>query len=265
MMVLTHSQSRLSRITDNYFDYYFEELKYLLAPLFVYKQGNCHNMTHFASLILRNYGVQHNKVWIFAPTRYQEDSRQTIQLLDPNNISPNGLLNWGFHVALLLEYEERECVFDLFLDSEKALTMAEWLERMQARKFRVEIETPDNYLFYTQASETKKNGLFTGQFFAYEGFCKEQNWLAKGLAINETAVEFYSKNWFHFHYKTLLSADYRLFVGRVNNFECVLRDNKTNKIMTEEFQQKYALLIAKYREVYTQKLEKWTEQVNMYL
>lgn len=197
--------------------------------------------------------------------RYREDSKQTIQLPDPNNISPNGLLTWGFHVALLLQYEGKEFVFDLFIDSEKPLTIAKWLEKMQARKFRIEIEAPDNYLFYTQASETKKNGLFTRKYFEYDGLCREQNWLAKGLAINETAVELYSKNWFHFHYKTLLSADYGLFVGRVNNFECVLRDNKINKKMTEEFQQKHANIIAEYRLVYARNLEKWMEKVQTFL
>lgn len=264
-MVLTQTDSRLSRITDNYFDYYFEELKYFLTPLFDYKQGNCHNVTHFASLILRSYGVQHNKIWIYAPTRYREDSKQTIQLADPNNISPNGLLTWGFHVALLLQYAGEEYVFDLFLDSEKPLTIAEWLEKMQARKFYVDIENPDNYLFYTQPSETKKNGLFTGQYFAYEGFCREQNWLAKGLAINETAVEFYKNEYFYFKYNTPLSADYKLFVGRVNNFECVLRDSKTNKKMTEEFQQRHANIIAEYRLVYEQNLEKRIERVQTFL
>lgn len=264
-MVLTNTHSRLSRITDNYFDYYFEELKYFLAPLFDYKQGNCHNVTHFASLILRSYGVQHKKIWIYAPTRYCEDSKQTIQLPDPNQISPNGLLTWGFHVALLLQYEGTEFIFDLFIDSEKPLTMGEWLERMQARKFRIDIETPDNYLFYTQPSATKKNGLLTGNYFEYEGLCREQNWLAKGLAINETAIEFYKNEHFHFKYTTPLSTDYKLFVGRVNNFECVLRDGKTNKKMTEEFQHKHASIIAEYRLVYARNLEKWIERVNAYV
>lgn len=199
------------------------------------------------------------------PYRYREDSKLTIQLPDPNNISPNGLLTWGYHVALLLQYAGEEYIFDLFLDSYKPLTIAEWLEKMQARKFHIDIENPDNYLFYTKSSETKKNGLFTGEYFKYDGLCREQNWLAKGLAINETAIEFYTKNWFHFNYKTLLSADYKLFVGRVNNFECVLRDNITNKKMTKEFQQKHASIIAEYRLVYEKNLEKWMERVQTFL
>jgi len=259
-MVLTQIDSILTRSTDNYFDYYFEELKYFLSPLFDYKQGNCHNVTHYASLFLKSYGVQHNKIWIYAPTRYRADSKLTIQLPDPNNISPNGILTWGYHVALFLQYAGEECVFDLFLDSKKPLSMAKWLEKMQARKFRVDIENPDNYLFYTEPSETKKNGLFTGQYFKYEGLCREQNWLAKGLAINETAIIFYKNENFHLMYNTPLSTDYKLFVGRVNNLECVLRDNKINKNMTEEFQLKHASIISKYRLVYEHNLEKWTKR-----
>jgi hypothetical protein len=264
-MVLTQVNYRTSQITDNYFDYYFEELKYFLAPLFDYKQGNCHNVTHYASLFLKSYGVHHDKIWIYAPTRYREDSKLTIQLPDPNNISPNGLLTWGYHVALFLQYAGEECVFDLFLDSKKPLSMAKWLEKMQARKFRVDIENPDNYLFYTKPSETKKNGLFTGQYFKYDGICREQNWLAKGLAINETAINFYKNEYFHLKYKTPLSTDYKLFVGRVNNLECVLRDNKINKKMTEEFQQKHANMIAMYRLVYARNLEKWIEKAQTFL
>ena len=264
-MVLTQVDSRLSRITENYFDYYFEELKYYLAPLFDYKQGNCHNITHFASLILKSYGVEHNKIWIYAPTRYKEDSKLSIQLLDPNNISPNGILTWGYHVALFLQYAGEECVFDFFLDSKKPLSMAKWLETMQARKFHIDIENPDNYLFYTEPSETKKNGLYTGQYFKYDGLCREQNWLAKGLAINETAINFYKNEYFHFKYKTLLSTDYKLFVGRVNNFECVMRDNTINKKMTEKFQQKHASVISEYRLVYEENLKKWTDRAQTFI
>jgi hypothetical protein len=264
-MVLTQVDYRLSQITDNYFDYYFEELKYFLSPLFDYKQGNCHNVTHYASLILKSYAVPHNKIWIYAPTRYLEDSKLTIQLPDPNDISPNGKLTWGYHVALFLQYNDKECVFDLFLDSEKPMSMEKWLEKMQTNKFRVDIENPDNYLFYTEPSETKKNGLFKGQYFEYTGFCREQNWLAKGLAINETAINFYKNESFHLKYKTPLSTDYKLFVGRVNNFECVLRDNITNKKMTEEFQQKHANIINKYRLVYAKNLEKWTETLQTFI
>lgn len=264
-MVLPNTDSRLSRITDSYFEYYLEELKYYLSPLFDYKQGNCHNVNHIASLILRSYGVQHKKIWIYAPTRYREDSKQTILLPDPNGISPNGLLTWGFHVALLLEHQGTEVVFDLFLDSNKPLSVGQWLETMKARQFYVDIEQPDHYLFYTEASANKKNGLFSGRYFKYEGLCREQNWLAKGLAINETAVEFYANEKFHLKYNTPLSNDYRLFVGRVNNFECVLRDAAVNKKMTEAFQKKHASLIAEYRLVYTRNLEKWTEKVTSFL
>lgn len=264
-MVLPKTHTQLSRITNNYLEYFFEELKFLLFPLYEYKQGNCHNLTHFASLILRSYGVQHKKIWIYAPTRYSENSKQTIQLPDPNQLSPNGLLTWGFHVALLLEYDGVELVFDFFIDSSKPLAVGEWLERMHAKKFFVDIVQPDYYLFYSTPSVTKKNGLFSGEYFLYEGLCREEKWIAKGLAINDTAVEFYKREWFNFKYNTPQTIDYKWLVGRVNNFECVLRDASINKKMTVEFQEKHASLIAEYREVYAQKLEKWTEKLGIYL
>ncbi len=264
-MILQETKSTHSQTTNDYFEHYFEEIKFYLAPLFDYKQGNCHNVNHYASLILRSYGLQHNKVWIYAPTRYREHSKQAIKLHDPNFISPTGELSWGYHVALLLRYEGSEYVFDLFLDAHKPLTISAWLEKMQAKRFYVDVTRPDDYLFYTEESDVKKNGLFNGQYFAYEGLCKEQNWLAKGLAINETAVAFYSDQNYHFRHNTPLSADYRLFVGRINNFECVMRDVSTNKRMTPAFQQKHVNIITEYRQVYEQNLEKWTDKMDSFL
>ena len=264
-MILQETKSTPFQTTNDYFERYFGEIKFYLAPLFDYKQGNCHNVNHYASLILRSYGVPHNKIWIYAPARYKEHSKQVIKLHDPNFISPNGELSWGYHVALLLRYEGSEYVFDLFLDAHKPLTISTWLEKMQAKQFYVDITNPDDYLFFTEESELKKNGLFNGQYFTYEGLCKEQNWLAKGLAINETAVAFYSDQNYHFRNNTNLSADYRLFVGRINNFESVIRDATTNKRMTPTFQQKHSEIIAEYREIYEQNLDKWTDKINSFL
>jgi hypothetical protein len=264
-MVLEKSQALWLCENNNYFENYFEELRYYLNPLFQYKQGNCHNIAHFASLILKNYGVAHKKIWIYAPTRFDENSKQTIKLPDPNNISPKGILTWGFHVALLIQHEKQEFVFDFFIDEEKPMTVGDWLDAMKIKNFKVEIENPENYLFFTKESEKKKNGLFSGKYFEYEGFCRQNEWIPKGLAINETALEFYKKEFYHFHYKTPLSSDYRLFVGRVNNFECVIRDCSENKKMTLSFQKKHAAIIAEYRLIYEENLIKWRNWVNAFL
>lgn len=240
---------------------YFEELRYLLSPLFQYKQGNCHNLVHYASLILDSYGVEHKKIWIYAPCRYDEVSKKSIKLPDPNNLSPSGLLSWGYHVAIFVEFNGLAYVFDYFIDDEKPLSVGNWIEKMAVKNFKVEIESAEKYLFFTKPSETKKNGLFNGKYFEYEGLCKEQNWVAKGLAINKTAIRFFKNELYHFQFKTPLSHDYRLLAGSVNNFECVFRDNSFNKKMTPKFQEKHKGIIAEYRKIYEENLEKWIYKV----
>lgn len=249
----------------NYFENYFEELKYYLMPLFQYKQGNCHNVSHYASLILRNYGVSHKKIWIYAPTRYDESSKLTIQRPDPNNLSPKGFLTWGFHVAILIQHEAQEFVFDYFIDEEKPMTVGDWIESMKINNFYIDIEKPDYYLFYTKPSLKKKNGIFHGKYFEYEGLSKEENWLTKGLAINDTAVQFLKNELYHFQNKTPLSDEYRLLAGSINNFECVLRDKSINKRMTFSFQKRHNEIITKYRLIYEQNLDIWTNKVEAVL
>lgn len=246
-------------------DIYFEELRYLLSPLFQYKQGNCHNLVHYASLILDSYGIEHKKIWIYAPCRYDKNAKTTIKLPDPNGLSPNGFLSWGYHVAILVNFSGLEYVFDYFIDDEKPLSIGNWIEKMGIKKFKVEIESADKYLFFTKPSETKKNGLFNGKYFEYDGLCKNENWIAKGLAINETAICFFKNELYHFQFNTPLSHDYRLLAGSVNNFECVLRDNALNKKMTPAFQEKHEEIITEYRKIYQKNLEKWIFKVDNFL
>lgn len=262
-MVLEKIQSWGSCEINDYFESYFEELKCYLNPLFQYKQGNCHNVSHFASLILRNYGVPHKKIWIYAPTRYVESSKLTIKRPDPNNLSPKGYLSWGFHVALLIQYEGHDIVFDYFVDEEKPMAIGNWIENMNLSNFHMDIEKPEHYLFYSNASEKKKNGVFCGKYFEYKGLSKEENWLSKGLAINDTAIYLYKNEYYHFQNKTPMSDDYRLFAGSINNFECVLRDKSVNSRMTLSFQKKHKDFISNYRSIYLQNLEKWTSKINV--
>ena len=62
-----------------------------------------------------------------------------------------------------------------------------------------------------------------------------------------------------------MSDDYRLFVGSVNNFECILRDNTINNKMTLCFQKEHKDIIMKYRLIYAQNLDKWTKKVDVLL
>ncbi len=263
-MILTNYTYETYTKSD-YFRVFFEELRYYLNPLFQYKQGNCHNLMHYGSLILEKYGVKHQKIWIFAPSKYKENEKTLIQLPDPNNIAPSGILSWSFHVALLVKNDNEEFVFDYFIDENAPLSVSQWIEKMQLKTFHCEVQPTDFYLFYTNPSEKKKNGVFSGNYFGYEDKCLDEYWLPKGLAVNETAIHFFKAELNHFVYTTDKSTDYRLLVGSINNFECIFRDNSFNKKVNPEFQEKHQEIIQKYRKEYELNLEKWIEKVDNFL
>jgi hypothetical protein len=250
----------------NYFLSKFVFLKPFLEPLFNYKQGNCHNLAHYASMLLQKHGIKHQKIWIFAPSRYQKHSRITINLEDPNLISSSGILTWGYHVALWIEYQHKTMVFDYFLDPNKPLVKEEWLEYFGNIDYKVEIHTAENYLFYGEEQENNRYySLYKGEFFRYEGECKTQQWIEQGLAINETAHYFMQNERQNLDIFNGLSKDYKKLVGDIENFECVFRDFSTNKRMSQSFQRKHRQIIEQYREVYTEKLEKWQIRLNAIL
>ena len=101
-------------------------------------------------------------------------------------------------------------------------------------------------------------------FFKYEDVSKDNHWLEKGLAINETAIQFYNheiKPILSYSSQSELLKEYRDLVGNVFNFETVFRDNMWNYEMTEEFQQKHHLVIQKYRVIYENEVLKWQEKL----
>jgi hypothetical protein len=81
----------------------FEELRELCFPAYKYKQGNCHNLVHYCSIILSRRDIKHKKIWFYAPTRLNSNSKVCISKPDPNNLAISGNLRWGYHVALLFE------------------------------------------------------------------------------------------------------------------------------------------------------------------
>ena len=247
-----------------YAQIYFEELKTYLNSIYKYPQGNCHNLVHFGSMVLNQYNISYKKIWIFAPSRIHEKSKQSIQLPDPNGISLNGELSWGYHVALLVNYVNVSYIFDYFIDDTKPLYLNEWLQKINLTNFHLEFTSPSQYLFHVNPSKTKKNGLFNGDFFLYEGLCRDADWIPKGLAINETAIEFYKNEIYNLESTTPLCKEYKLLVGSVNNFECVLRDKAFNKKMTIDFQEKHEDVIIKYRLIYEQNLEKWINELSRF-
>jgi hypothetical protein len=263
----TERQYSINQVEENpFFLSVFEALKPLLAPMFRYKQGNCHNLTHYASLILKKQAVSHQKIWIFAPSRYQKESKVTINVADPNQLSLSGRLHWGYHVALLVEQGGQSMVLDYFINENQPLSQEEWRANFGQKEFKVEIHEAEKYLFYgEEQANTEYYSLYNGTFFGYEGECRVQQWIPFGLATNETVCLFIENEQEYLEEHNLLSKDYRRMIGNIENFECIFRDFSVNKRMNKIFQQKHQQIIAKYRRVFAEKLEKWNQQIEALL
>jgi len=253
---------------------------------FGYQQANCHNIAHYISLLLASKGYQCAKIWAFAPVVYSASSSKLISFTDKKDISPNGKIDWGYHVAPLLQVrignKVRKMVLDPGLFPKSPVRYRTWLAKLRTRKLIYLIMDSEWYLYNSsmipnsqltpEFNEFKPNvklpdwfsdKLIT-DFFKYEEESLEQHWIEKGLAINETALLFYEseiKPLLHskLHQETV--ADYKMLAGNVFNFETIFRDNNWNYEMNDAFQLRHQAIIAKYREIYYSNLAKWQESV----
>lgn len=249
---------------------------------FGYQQANCHNISHYISLFLESKGYQSAKIWAFAPVVYSTSSSKLITIPDKKNISPTGKIDWGYHVAPVLQVrignKVRKMVIDPGLFPKSPVRYRTWLAKLRTRKLIYLIMDSDWYLFnssmipnsqlqaYSNAvpPNVKLPDWFSDKlitdFFKYEDDSLEEHWIEKGLAVNETALAFYDaeiKPILHSKIHFDLVNDYKMLVGNVFNFETIFRDQNWNYEMNDDFQFRHQNIIRKYREIYSSNLHKW--------
>lgn len=253
---------------------------------FGYQQANCHNISHYISRLLESKGYQCAKIWAFAPVVYSLGSSRLITFPDKKNISPNGKIDWGYHVAPLLQVrignKVRKMVIDPGLFPKSPVRYRTWLTKLKTRKLIYLIMDSEWYLYNSSMipnsqlqpyldelsnaiqPNVKLPDWFSDKlitdFFKYEEDSLQQHWIEKGLAVNETAMTFYEaeiKPILHSKQHQDLVTDYKMLVGNVFNFETIFRDNNWNYEMNDNFQLTHQNIIAKYREIYFSNLHKW--------
>lgn len=235
----------------------FLELKDLCFPLFKYKQGNCHNIVHYCSMILASKGIKHRKIWYYTPAILNFNSTICISKPDPNNLVAEGNLDWGYHVALFFEETENHQIFDWIMDENKPLSLQNWISNLGLVEFKTDIEDPENYLFNIELNFDDLSKPANIEYFKYEGFAKTNHWIPTGLAINDTAFAFFNNEKEILEQNNDNSFDYKLLVGNILDFECVIRDQLYNDTVSLDFQAKHFDLIQKYIILYHQNLNKW--------
>ncbi len=221
---------------------------------------------------------------------YSTSSSRLITFTDKKNISPNGKIDWGYHVAPLLQVrignKVRKMVIDPGLFPKNPVRYRTWLAKLKTRKLIYLIVDSEWYLFNSsmvpksqfEANSDELSEVFAPNlilpewfsdklitdFFKYEEDSLKEHWIEKGLAVNETAIAFYNteiKPLLHSKINLDLVNDYKIMVGNVFNFETVFRDHNWNYEMDDNFQFKYQDIITKYREIYFSNLFKWQESL----
>ena len=254
---------------------------------FGYQQANCHNISHYISLLLESKGYQCAKIWAFAPVVYSSYSSRIISFPDKKKLSPNGAIDWGYHVAPVLKVrmgtKVRKMVIDPGLFPKGPVRYRTWIAKLKTRKLIYLIMDSEWYLFNSSTipnsqilpnpdiikPNIKLPDWFSDKhitdFFKYEEDSLNEHWIEKGLAVNETTETFYNKE-----IKPILNSnlqedilnDYKMLVGNVFNFETVFRDHKFNSEMNDDFQLKHQKIITKYREIYLVNLNKWQNSLS---
>jgi hypothetical protein len=259
---------------------------------FGYQQANCHNISHYIKLLLASKGCQCAKIWVFAPVVYSSSNSQQISFIDKKNISPTGTIDWGYHVAPVIEVKingkARKMVIDLGLFPNGMVRYRTWLAKLNTQKLIYLIMDSEWYLYNSsmipnaqlqsdsdESSDSSQHNIklpdwFSDKhitdFFKYEEDALEQHWIEKGLAVNETAMAFYNaeiKPILDSEQHQDLVTDYKMLAGNVFNFETIFRDNNWNYEMNNDFQLKHQDIIAKYREIYFLILNKWQEKFSL--
>lgn len=218
---------------------------------------------------------------------YSANSSLLISFTDKKNISPTGKIDWGYHVAPILQVRIGNKVRKMAIDPglfKSPVRYRTWLAKLDTENIIYLIMDSEWYLYNSSMipnSQLDKNSngssnsnqhniqlpewfsdkLIT-DFFKYEDDALAQNWVEKGLAVNETALAFYNAEIKPIldlpQYEDLVN-DYKMLAGNVFNFETIFRDNNWNNEMNNDFQIKHQNIIAKYREIYSLNLNKWKE------
>jgi hypothetical protein len=222
---------------------------------------------------------------------YSTNSSLLISFTDKKNISPTGKIDWGYHVAPVLQVRIGNKVRKMAIDPglfKSPVRYRTWLAKLNTENIIYLIMDSEWYLYNSSVIpnsqlDKNSNGLSNSNqpniqlpewfsdklitdFFKYEDDALAQNWVEKGLAVNETALAFYNAEIKPIldlpQYEDLVN-DYKMLAGNVFNFETIFRDNNWNYEMNNDFQLKHQNIIAKYREIYSSNLIKWIESFGL--
>jgi len=248
---------------------------------FGFPHGGCQQRAQIISLLLQTkFGIDHYKVWLFAPAAlYLKDNRM-LHFKDAKGLSPDNLMEWSFHVAPIVRMELNDVVdnyvIDPSLDPDHPLLLQDWFNMLgNGDVGQYSFLTPDKY-FFNSSYHTDENGiltmLFDGSFYDYVNPAKDNLAVEKGLAINDMAGRIYNKYLLPMIENEDADADklndLKSVFGNATALDMLFSQNISG--YTPNTTQRYVLtnypdIIKEAREIFNERLYHWVEVVNSLL
>ncbi|MET3127444.1 hypothetical protein ABID42_002559 [Arcicella rosea] len=266
----------------------FNFLKNSSKIQFNYPQDNCHNRAEIMSMFLKKKNISHFKIWNFAPSKMTFFSSQMLEVPDKNNFSPTGKIHWGFHVAPTVLAKVNGKLDTLVLDPslfDKPITYRKWLLVQNCKASYYTFLNSEYYLFYSingsfvhdyedyDQNCTTDNDIqlpnylpkvMTGDFYMYSGSRVTQQWVEKGMAINDMAYQFYTSELLPIindPSKAELVKEYKILFGSVNNVESIYLEYPSKCKLDPDLLEKHKAILDKYREIFIRQTSKWVQIV----
>jgi len=176
----------------------FKEISEDSGIEFNYPQAACQQRTQYLSMLLaKKYQLDHFRVWLFAPVNLYKGSNEHLTIRDTNDLSESGVISWKYHVAPAVKTKDKIFVIDPSLDSEKPMSLDDWLKPFSNTKTSkysfISWEYYFFYLSYDNSVSPPKLDIISGQFYGYEKTPQDNLYVEKGLAVNDTAMAIYRK------------------------------------------------------------------------
>lgn len=187
--------SSLAKLSDTDITRAFTKVK-ASGMEFGYPQGGCQQRAEMMHAILQDMGIDHAKVWLFAPFNTVAEDGTLLELNDP--INPNGTISWGYHVApLVMSSRGDTLIIDPSINKDAPLKIRDWFGALRnSNVSSYTVLDPSYYFFYT-SPRTKADGKtedkINGGFYKYE---PTPGWttaydrcvLERELAVNDVAI-----------------------------------------------------------------------------
>jgi len=249
---------------------------------FNFPHGGCQQRAQLISLLLqKKYQIEHYKIWLFAPAAlYLKESRM-LQLVDKNYLSPNGNIEWSFHVAPVVNIHTdngiETYIIDPSVDRDKPLKLMDWLVALgNSHTGQYSFLLPEKYFFnssYHTDEEDMMTMLFDGSFYDYINPAKDNLAVEKGLAINDMVKIIYDKHIAPIIQRnnevdSLMLEDLKAVFGNATALDMLFSQNISG--YTENTTLRYVItnygdIINEAREIFNKRVFYWTGVVNSLL